>query len=241
MVIPETHDEDHTVLHGIAHLFETTLGLVVVLVSEGSLGVLAHLVSDGIVLSTHGVNGSLWMLNNLSILDELSSNLGKVAIGISVELSNNGKWTGGVNSLAFTIEVSCAGSEWIEITAILVADSIKSMTGGVVTAGHWILAFCLSIKVARMRCESRGDLVSLPDIKLGAAATPLSESGIGVSRRWVPVEGVGLSINELDVMRALSITVTSSIFGAGLVTIAMVSIFGHLDEVKSTIDTARHI
>ena len=126
---------------------------MIIFVSESSLDLIAHIIGDGIVLGTDGVNGRLWMLNNLSILDELSSDLSKVAIRISVELGDNGEWSGGVNGLAFTIEVPLTNSKWVEIATIFVAHSVVSMIG-VGTAGHWVLAFCLSIKIARMRCES---------------------------------------------------------------------------------------
>jgi hypothetical protein len=76
-----------------------------------------------------------------------------------------------------------------------------------------------------------GILIGLPDIELGAATTI-------VSLVIPPVLAIGLSVNELAVTRALSITVTSSIFGSSFIG----GIFGrstvslHLHEVKSSVN-----
>jgi len=47
------------------------------------------------------------------------------------------------------------------------------------------------------------------------------------------------SVDELDVARALSITVTSSVLGTGLVVgvLGHTTILGHLNKVESTVET----
>jgi hypothetical protein len=85
-----------------------------------------------------------------------------------------------------------------------------------------------------MSSEGRGDSVSFPDVHLGTAGSILAHGG-----RGVPIENVSFSIDEFNIMRALSITVASSEFSTSLVAreSRFTSVFIHLDEVKSSIDT----
>ena len=68
-----------------------------------------------------------------------------------------------------------------------------------------------------MRGDSVGDTVGLPDIHLvtaGAGATSASVSVVGGS---APALNVGLAVDELDVLGALSVTVSSTVLGTCLV------------------------
>ena len=56
MVVPDGHDEDHTILQRLTHLFEATLVLEVILVREGVLGALAHFIGDRVELLVHGID-----------------------------------------------------------------------------------------------------------------------------------------------------------------------------------------
>jgi hypothetical protein len=58
---------------------------------------------------------------------------------------------------------------------------------------------------------------------------------------WLPILRVGDAIDELDVMGALGITVTSSKFGTGLVFAQILTTIGcHLHEVHGTIHATFH-
>jgi len=100
------------------------------------------------------------------------------------------------------------------------------------TTGHWITALLLSLDCAWMSSEGRSNLVSLPDVHFSAAASIFTRS-----RLWVPSFDIGFTIDELDVVGALSITVSSSKLSAGIITISLVSSLFHINEVESTVDT----
>ena len=91
-----------------------------------------------------------------------------------------------------------------------------------------------------MGSVSLGDRVGFPDVELHAAGSVLSSSSIWVRRRSVPSLRVGLSINELNVSWALSITVSSSVVSTGVVSrvLAKSTVMWHLGEVESSVDTA---
>lgn len=186
------------------------------------------------------------MLNDVAVLNEDSSDLRKVTSGgtiSSVELGYDGEFLGGVHLevWTWTEEVLDTDSEWVEVTTVLVTDTIESLVTG--TAVSWVLASVLAISLAWMGGESRGDLVGLPDIHLGAAGSPLTLPGIWIRWRWVPSENISLTINILDILWALSITVSSSVSGTSLVlwVLARASIGVHLNEVEGTVETAWHV
>lgn len=239
VVIPDGHNEDHTALHGITHLLETSLLLEVLGVAESFLGMIAHLIGDGVELLAHGVDSRLRMLNDLAVLDIFSSDFREVAVVVGNELSDNSDWLGAVNVEvgSSSIEVSDTGSEWVEVTAILVADAVVSIML-IITAGSLVRAFVLSFDSAWMSSVSSRDFVALPDVHLGAAVSILADSGIWISWRWLPSIAVGDAINELDITWALSITVSSTVVSSGFVGIAKVSSLVHINEVESAIDTA---
>jgi hypothetical protein len=179
------------------------------------------------------------VLNDLTVLNEFSLDFNEITIVISVELGDNCDWLGGVDLelRSLTIEVFDTSSEWVEVAAVLVAVTVESVIW-VVTAGNWILTFLLSFDVARMCCVSGRNLISLPDVHLGTAGTHFTNSSIWVSGGWLPSLDISLTINELDVVWALSIAISSTVCSTGIVTITLVSGLLHLDEVEGTVDTA---
>lgn len=126
---------------------------------------------------------------------------------------------------------------YVVIATVPVALSVIAVV--TVTAGLLISALSESSLFARMGSVSSGDGVGLPDVHLGAASTDLARSGIRVGVGGVPALNVGLSVDVLDVVGALSIAVSGSELGTGLV-VALVdaTIGGHLNEVKSAVQTA---
>ena len=91
-----------------------------------------------------------------------------------------------------------------------------------------------------MRRECLGDAVGLPDIHLGAAGAVEAKTRIAVRSRIVPFEQIGLSVDKLEVVRTLRVTVAGAVRSTGLVA----GVFGHtaitihFDKVKGTVQPA---
>ena len=135
MVIPHGHDEDHTLFHCFAHLLESTLGFVGVGVLEDFLLSSTGLVSDRVVGKS--TNLCLWMLDLFTVLDEESLDFNEITlIGVVTgnELGHNGEWFVSVDLFAWSEEVFNTHSEGIDIATVLVADTLISLSGVVVTA-----------------------------------------------------------------------------------------------------------
>jgi hypothetical protein len=129
---------------------------------------------------------------------------------------------------------------YVVITAVLVASSGVAVVA--VTARDFISALNKTRALAGMRSVSSGDRVGLPDVHLGAASTNLAGSSVRVGIRGVPALNIGLSVDELNVVGALSIAVSSTELGTGLVVaLAHAAVREHLHEVESTIQTARQL
>lgn len=129
MVVPDRNDESHAASESLGHLAQTSLDFEVVLVSHPALDVVTECVSDGIVVSS--VDGHLWGLNGLSVLDVLSSdlyNLSIVSSRVSEELGDDGERLGGVDVevASWSVEVDVSVSMRGEVTAVLVADTLVS-------------------------------------------------------------------------------------------------------------------
>ena len=157
MVVPETHDEDHTLVHCFTHLLESSLLLEVVGIGEDSLNFLAHLVRDRVVLLVEAIKLGVWMLDNLSVLNEESLNLGKVTGSGSIrgdELSDDSDWLGCINLevRSRSKEIGNTGSEWVEIATVLVTDSTESISVSTILI---VLASTEAIIDARMSGETR--------------------------------------------------------------------------------------
>ena len=99
------------------------------------------------------------------------------------------------------------------------------------------LAPVLTIDGAGVSSVGLGLAVALPDVHLGAAGAVLAGARVDVSLGWCPVLHVGLSVDELDVVRALSITVTSAISSPGSVggVFRQAAILHHLDKVEGSV------
>lgn len=152
VVVPDAHDENHTAVHGFAHLLEATLLLEIFLVSEGFLESFAHLVGDGVELFGHGVNGALWVLDDFRVLDVKSPDLNEVSSGGlvgSVELGDNGEWLAGVDlelssNAEEVFDTNSVGVEiatvWVTCTAVSVGGSalLVGLASGVTRASAWM-------------------------------------------------------------------------------------------------------
>jgi len=187
------------------------------------------------------------MRNGFVVLDEESLDfreLTGVGTIVGEELCDDREWSGGIDLelRAWAVEVADSHSVWVQIAAVFVADSLVPLVGGVVSA-VCTGACLLAIKATWMSGVGSGNRVGLPDIHFSAARSDFTEASIWVAWRWVPAFGVGFSVDELDVMWALSITISSSVASSSSISweCCLSSIFRHLNEVKSSIETARHV
>ncbi len=96
----------------------------------------------------------------------------------------------------------------------------------------------LRMLLVRWLCFSH--LEYIPDIHLGAARAVLADTSVGVVGRLNPLARVGLTVDELQVTRALSIAVAGSVLGTSLVArvLGQTAILIHGHEVEGTVETA---
>jgi hypothetical protein len=255
MVVPERHDQDVAACKRSAHLVESTERLEGVGVAESRLLRGAEGLGDGV--AGYALDGRVAVLEDLAVLYVEALDLREGGARAD-ELGDDGHFLGGVEGGAGAVEVLDAhavallgllvcGLSWVggcsayvEITSVLVADT--AVTVAAVSARDIISALLKTRALARVRGVGGRDGVGLPDIHLGAAGTDLTRSGVRVSVRWVPALDVGLSVDKLDVVGTLAIAVTSSELGTSLVVaLANATVRGHLDEIESTVETARKL
>ena len=88
-------------------------------------------------------------------------------------------------------------------------------TGDVVSA---VLALALGLTGHRAGVGREGLAlaVGLPDVHLRAAGAEVAGAGVGVVVGWLPVPDVGLSVDPLEVVGALSVAVAGSVLCSGL-------------------------
>jgi len=219
-IVPQTHDEGHSVSKRASHLLHSTSsGESVLLVEEYALG-LAEVVSDGVKLFSS--NSSLRVVNEFTVLDVLPLDLNNFTGVCAIfrnELSDDGKGLARVDS-----EVCARAEEVVETVAVRSPIATRFIA---VTRGGTLISFTslLSIERTRMGGESLRNLVSFPDIHLSAARAVFTAACL-----VVPAVRVRLSVDELDVGRALSIAVTGSKIGSGIVVseLALATVSGHL-------------
>jgi len=89
-----------------------------------------------------------------------------------------------------------------------------------------------------VKAATYSHLVRLPDVHLCTARAILAGTTLRAVWRSGPAVDVGFTTNELDVVGALAVAVTSSVLGAGLVGGRQTTIKRHLAEVDGAIETA---
>ena len=96
-----------------------------------------------------------------------------------------------------------------------------------------------------MVCVGAALAVGLPDVELEAASPVVTDTGIDVVVAAGPVLAVGLSVDPLDIVRTLGVTVPSPVRGASRVAgVVETSVRLHLHEVEGAIQTTgklRHV
>jgi hypothetical protein len=121
VVVPQRHDEDHTLLEGRTHALQATLGSEVVGVAEDGLLSGAEFVVDRVAADASYVGCGLVIY--LATLGVFATNLDKITVSSAVrgdELSDNCKRLGGVDGHAGAVEGSVAHPEGVVIATVLV-------------------------------------------------------------------------------------------------------------------------
>ena len=136
MIIPNTHNEDHSVSHSLAHGGQTSLGGEVVGITESSFLVRAELICDRVV-GCHSGDVDLGVLEDLTILNVQATDFtegsgGAVVVG--QELSDNCEFFGGVDCLPFSIEGGVTHAERVEIATVGIAKAVVSTINSAVLA-----------------------------------------------------------------------------------------------------------
>ena len=239
-VIPQAHDENHTGGEGLAHTGETTLSCELIGVVKDSLLLSAESIGDGVGgVNARDLRDGVGV--GLAVLDVEAADLVESA-GVSAvdsdELSDDGELGGSVDGLASSVERLVTHAVRVEITSVLVADTIVPLVA--ITALGIAGASCCAADGARVGSEGGGLRVGLPDVHLRAAAAHGTGTRVGVAGGGGPSGAVGHPVDELEILRALSIAVTGTVFGTSLVggVLRHATVLGHLREVQSTIETA---
>lgn len=265
MIIPNRQSKNHSLSESITELLHSTLLSIIVGVAERSLGSSAESIGDRVSGSTSNVGSRVGIDD--AILLVFPADLNKIAVRGTVlgdELRDDGELGVGVDRLALAVERGVAHAVAVIITTVLVADTVVAV--GVVSA-LGTGAAGLASGSARMRGVGGGHVVRFPDVHLVAAGSVTTASGIDVGGGRLPVEHVGLrnvsilisdmheetrweierdtnlAVNELHVMGALSITISSSVLGSSLVcrVLGHTTISVHSCEVESTVKSTSQV
>lgn len=172
--------------------------VVNVWVSEDGLLGLAEGIGEGVT----GVacDGGLRVGDNNAVLDVKSLDFAQgpsVSASVGDELSYNSENRVGVDNLAWAVELLVALAVRVEIASVGISNTSVSVSG-VGTSTSVTDAHGLPSWVGRVRGESGGDGIGLPDIHLSAARAVSSITGVCVVRGWDPSFNVGL--NRLSVL-----------------------------------------
>ena len=236
VVVPDGHDEDHVAGEGLAHAGETAALVEDVLVAEGRLLGVAVVLGDRVAADARDC--ALAVGDDLAVLDVEALDLAQFAAGLD-ELRDDGDLLGGVDGEALAVEALVALAVRVEVASVGVAVAGVAVRG-VGTAAGVALARVVGGVGAGVRSIGAGDAVGLPDIHLSTASTKVTNTGVDIVARGLPSFNVGLAVDELEVTRALGVTVACTVLGTGSVTLlgGEATIEGHGDEVQSTVQAA---
>ncbi|KAF1789781.1 hypothetical protein GQ600_2574 [Phytophthora cactorum] len=244
VVRPQTHGQYHTALHGLAHLCESTLGLVVVLVTEELLGSRALSVRQGL----HGLDGREGRAGHLvghTVLDVEALDVNQCArrrVIVRDETGHHRHLLGRVNGefRTGTEERLVAHTVRVEVAAVLVTHTVVAVLSDAALLGGGASVRTTNLRRARVRRVRVTDTVGLPDIHLSTARAVLARAGVRVRLARGPVDDVGLTADKLQVLRTLRITVARAVLGTSLVggETLHATVGLHVHEVQSTVQTA---
>lgn len=237
-VIPDRHDQNHTLRKSLAHLRKTALLGEDILVAESLLLSSTEARGDGVAVDAGDIR--LRVSKDLAVLDVEALDVGEGAAGLD-ELGDDGDLLGGVDGelRALAVEGGVAHTVAVEVTAVGVA--LAGVAGGAVSSAAGVAgAALLADGLAGVRGVGGGDGVGLPDVHLGAAGAHVADAGVGVVGGRRPALDVGLAVNELEVAGALGVAVSGAVLGAGLVggELGDTTVRVHGDEVEGAVQAA---
>jgi hypothetical protein len=178
--VPERHNENHGGLKSVAHAVPATL-----------LGEVIDVAKDALLLGAEvsgkraaGVSGNLGLGvgDDLAVLDVQTSDLRETAVAALLELGDDSHLLGGVDVevRSSAVEGLVALAVGVEIAAISIASSTVAVIG-VGTTTRVASAGVLGELGARVRSESSGDGVGLPDVHLRAACAQVTNATVDIA------------------------------------------------------------
>ncbi|MCQ0521517.1 hypothetical protein [Klebsiella pneumoniae] len=217
VVVPQRHDQNHTLLHSSTHLSQTTVLREVVGVTESLLLGGTKFGGNGVTSDTRDVG--IWLWDDVRVLDVESLDFGQ-STGISTivgqELGDNSEWLSSVDDLAWTVKGSVTHSVWIEVATVWITGTsvsiVRVSTTTVIAGTH-----SLTWSVTWVWSDGVGNGVGFPNVHFGTARTVVTDASVSVVRRWLPTFDISFTINKLQVTWTLRVTVTSTVFGTSLV------------------------
>jgi hypothetical protein len=235
MVVPDRHHESHATAEGLRHLLHSSFGSVVVGIFVPVVSGSAEIIGDRVEFFS--LDGGFRSLDDLTILHVLSADFNNVCVAGTVlgnELSDNCEFPGGVNGKVRTSteEIFVSKSVRREVASRFVTDSL-SFIGSMSISTLNTFASCGIGDRTGMGSDSLRGFVGFPDVHLHAASAIFTFARVRVIWARVPSLRVAFTTDELNVVRALSIAVSSSVvsssFVARVLTETAISI--HLGEV----------
>lgn len=136
VVVPQTHDQDHSSFHTSAHVCQATVFAEGGGLAKGGDLSSAEVRVDDISADSRDLGRRLGDDN--AVLNVVTSDLGEGTGGgtvVSDELCHNGEGLGGVNGLAGAVEVSNTKTVRVEVTSIRVAGTGVTIGAVGTTAG----------------------------------------------------------------------------------------------------------
>jgi len=173
VVIPQTHDKNHTVGKSLGHVCHTTLLLERVSVAKDLLLLVAELGRDGVAVNAR--DSGCRLRNSFTTLNIEALDLHGIAC--SNELCDDGKFLGRVNGLAFAVEVFDSHAIAVEVAAIRIADPSVAICRIGTTAGVASATRLLN-RGARVWGNGRADRVRFPDVHFCAAGAEAANTCI---------------------------------------------------------------
>mmetsp|Transcript_3850 Transcript_3850/g.6473 ORF Transcript_3850/g.6473 Transcript_3850/m.6473 type:complete len:237 (+) Transcript_3850:357-1067(+) len=224
----------------MAHFSVPAILLVVIHITKEHLLLHTEVISDGVLCTRE--NDGRWTVDHATILHVVSTDLREITIISPIcgeELCHHSHGPQRVHSELSTssIEALVAHSKWVDVTAILVTDTVVALTFVSVAASNaftTVLPWHLTV----VRCVGRGHAVCLPDVHLGAAAAILSHAHVvaEVLRVRNPLLHICGTIDELDVMWTLGIAIAGAILCTSVVPWQIAApILVHLNKVHGTV------
>merc|ERR1719244_2332275 len=188
------------------------------------------------------------MLYNFTILDKDPLNLNEFSIVstiISNKLCDNCHRLGSINNKtrSFSIKSLVSQSPRVQVAAILITHSIISVSRSIVSTINRIITWLMSHCITGVWSVGGCLAVGLPDVHFIAARSNLTLSRIDIIVTWFPSLNIDHTTNELEIMRALGITVACTIGSSGLVpwVFTHTTILLHFNKVEGTVQATGQI